>query len=117
MNSILTTTKKMIGLTEEYEIFDVDIITYINSTFAVLRELGVGPNEGFSIDGPEAVWDDFVAPGPLQSLVRAYMPLKVRLLFDTTMTSGVNEAIKGQISDLEWRINTEVDPEDTYVDL
>ena len=48
-DSILTTIKKMLGISEEYEHFDIDIITHINSTFSILAQLGVGPDKGFSI--------------------------------------------------------------------
>ena len=43
MDSILTSIKKLLGITEEYEHFDQDIIMHINSVFSVLTQLGVGP--------------------------------------------------------------------------
>ena len=37
MESILTSIKKMLGITEEYEHFDSDLIIHINSVFMILR--------------------------------------------------------------------------------
>ena len=39
-DSILSSVKKMLGLPEEYDAFDLDIITHINSAFTVLTQLG-----------------------------------------------------------------------------
>ena len=55
-DSILTSIKKLLGITEEYTHFDPDIIIHINSVFMILTQLGVGPPKGFSIRDKEAVW-------------------------------------------------------------
>ena len=49
MESILTSIKKLLGIAEEYEHFDADLIMHINSVFMILTQLGVGPSEGFRI--------------------------------------------------------------------
>ena len=68
MESILTSIKKLLGITEEYEHFDVDIIMHINSVFMILTHLGVGPAEGFSIKDKTTTWDEFVAENQLESV-------------------------------------------------
>lgn len=103
--SILISTKKVLGLGEEYHPFDLDIITYINSSFSVLSQLGIGPDEGFSIQDEFAVWDDFVVPPIQQHVVKSFMYLKVRLLFDPPGTSYLLESINKQLAELEWRLN------------
>ncbi|MCD8097864.1 MAG: hypothetical protein LUE31_07505 [Lachnospiraceae bacterium] len=106
MDSILTSIKKLLGITEEYEYFDVDVIMNINAAFSVLRQLGVGPDEGFSITDSSAVWTDFLSDDTRLELVKTYVYLKVKLTFDSTsLTSGVIDSINRQISELEWRIN------------
>ena len=60
MESILISIKKLLGVTELYTVFDADIIMHINSVFSVLNQLGVGPQEGFSIENGDAVWSDFI---------------------------------------------------------
>ena len=48
-DSILNTTKKLLGIAEENTEFDLDIILHINSVFTILTQLGVGPNKGFFV--------------------------------------------------------------------
>ena len=42
MDSILTSIKKLLGITEEYENFDHDIIMHISSGFMIFNQLEVG---------------------------------------------------------------------------
>ena len=49
MESILTSIKKLLGIAEEYEHFDADIIMHINSALMVLTQLGIGPSNGLII--------------------------------------------------------------------
>lgn len=110
MESILTSVKKMLGITEEYEHFDADLIIHINSVFMILVQLGVGSAEGFSIQSKDDVWFDFMPEGSKLELVKSYMYLKVRLLFDPPLGSAVIDVMNRQISEFEWRINAAVDP-------
>ena len=55
MDSILTSTKKLLGITEEDISFDLDIIMHINSVFAILTQMGVGPDEGFYIEDKQDI--------------------------------------------------------------
>ena len=45
VESILTSIKLLLGITEDYDYFDAQIITHINSVFMILTQLGVGPPE------------------------------------------------------------------------
>lgn len=112
MESILTSVKKLLGITEEYEHFDADLIMHINSVFMVLAQMGVGPEQGFSIRGKDELWTDFMPPEELLKLelVRSYIYLKVKLLFDPPLSSSVIEVMNRQISEFEWRLNVAVDP-------
>ena len=109
MDSILTSIKKMLGIDEEYGRFDTDIIININSVFGILNQLGVGPDAGFSIQDSTSTWDDFI-PNLTQNatkfdMIKSYIYLKVRLLFDPPTSSAVLDAINRQISEFEWRLN------------
>ena len=110
MDSILTSVKKMLGIPEDYEQFDMDIIMHINSVFMILTQLGVGPEEGFTISNKSDKWSDFIGEGKLVELIKSYVYLKVRLIFDPPQSSSVIEAMNRQISEFEWRINVAVDP-------
>lgn len=109
MTSILTSVKKMLGIAEEYDHFDSDIIMHINSVFAILTQLGVGPKEGFFIEDDTTSWSDFIQSNSLLNQVKSYMYLKVKLLFDPPPSSSVIESTNRLISELEWRINVAVD--------
>lgn len=105
-NSILNSTKKILGLDENYTAFDLDVITHINTSFSILNQIGVGPAEGFAITGKNEVWSDFSAPDNQLSMVRTYIYLKVRSLFDPPGTSFLIEAMNDQIREHEWRLST-----------
>lgn len=111
MDSILTSIKKLLGISEEYTQFDDDIIMHINTVFLNLTQLGVGPEEGFSIEDDTADWEDFAdleSNLPLNA-VKSYVYLKVKLLFDPPLSSAVIESTNRMISELEWRLNVAVD--------
>ena len=110
MDSILTSIKKLLGITEEYENFDQDIIMHINSAFMILNQLGVGPKSGCSISDKSATWDEVIPESSNFEAVKTYVHLKVKLMFDPPLSSTVIEAIKSQINELEWRLNVSVDP-------
>lgn len=107
--SILTSIKKLLGITEEYTQFDADIIMHINSVFMILQQLGVGPEEGFSIVDKNDTWDDYLPEGTNLEAVKSYMHLKVKLLFDPPLSSAVMECMKQMISEMEWRLNVQAE--------
>lgn len=103
-DSILTSIKKILMIDESYTVFDPDIILHINSAFATLNELGLGPDEGFMIDDATAVWADFFTDMRLNS-VKSYVGLRVKVVFDPPSNPRVVQAIETQIKELEWRLN------------
>lgn len=104
-NSILKSTKKILGLSDTYDAFDLDILTHINAVFSEFDLLGIGPVNGYFIEDDSATWDDFLVPPNQLSIVRTLMFLKVRLLFDPPTTSFHLEAAKNQIEKYEWLLN------------
>lgn len=109
--SILTSIKKLLGIEENYTHFDADIIMHINSVFAILTQMGVGPANGFSITGKDETWSNYIsADQNIFSLVKSYVYLKVRLLFDPPLSSAAIESINRQISEFEWRLFVAADP-------
>ena len=109
MDSILTSIKKLLGITEEYEHFDQDIIMHINSVFMILTQMGVGPEEGFTISDSTTTWNEFTNDDKKIEAVKTYVYLKVRLLFDPPASSSVMEAINRSINEIEWRLNIAAD--------
>ena len=109
MDSILTSVKKIIGISEEDESFDTDLIIHINSVLMILSQLGVGPEDGFSITDKSAVWTDIIGDNKFIEAVKTFVGLKVRLIFDPPTSSAVLDSINKTISELEWRINVMVE--------
>ena len=107
MESILNSTKKKLGIGEDYTHFDDgDLIDHINTVFADLNLLGVGPAEGFMIENSDAIWDDYLTDNPLKlQQVKTYMYLRLKLIFDPPTQSAVLTSYKEQIEKLEWLLN------------
>lgn len=103
-DSILTSTKKILGIEEDYTAFDVDVLMHINSVFSTLNQLGIGPEEGYAIEDATPVWSDFFGPELRLNSIKTYTYLRVRLLFDPPQTSFHISALKEQILELEWRL-------------
>lgn len=105
MNSILTSIKKLLGIPENNEAFDIDIIIHINASFSTLNQLGVGPESGFSIASKNETWDEYSTNSILISLVKDYIYYKVRLKFDPPGTSFGIDAFNEMAKEAEWRLN------------
>lgn len=104
-DSILVTIKAMLGMTEDYDAFDTDIIVGINSVILSLHQLGIGPEEGFAVTSKEEKWSDLLGTDDiLLTAAQQYVFLKVRLIFDPPSSSAHIEAMKNTISELEWRL-------------
>lgn len=110
IESILDSVKKIIGIDRRYDAFDEDLIMHINAVFMILRQMGVGPQNGFAIEDSSAVWSDYISDLALLQSVRTYIGLKVRMMFDPPTSSTLAEAINRNIAELEWRLNVQVDP-------
>lgn len=113
-DSILNSIKKLLGITEDYKHFDMDIIMHINMAFMILYQLGVGPSTPFSIEDESSEWSDFLGDSSDLNGVKTYIYLKVRQVFDPPQSSAVAEAIKQNIAELEYRLNAAVDPKHTF---
>ena len=109
--SILTSIKKMLGMEENYNVFDTDIIIHINTIFMTLNQLGVGPSSGFKIEDDSAIWSEYIDEDSDLEAVKTYIYLKVKLLFDPPLSSSVIEVMKQSIAELEWRLNVQTSSE------
>ena len=109
MESILTSIKAMLGITEQYTHFDAELIMHINSAFSILTQIGVGPSTGFSIQDDYATWTDFMPTDPRLEMVKTYMYKKVKFIFDPPDRSVIADALKRDIDELEFRLSVAVD--------
>lgn len=104
-DSILQSTKNLLGISEDDDGFDGELVLLINGVFMTLLQLGIGPESGFSITGPDETWDSYNSDALLTDSIKTYLYLKVRMLFDPPASSTVAEAFNGRIAELESRLN------------
>lgn len=104
INSILVSIKTLLNIRDDDTAFDNELILYINSALSILTTLGVGPTDGFFITGSSETWDMFLASEHALDLVKSYVHLKVRIMFDPP-TGSVLTAFQELIAEYEWRIN------------
>ncbi len=110
-DSILDGTKKILGIGPEHEMFDYDIMTHINSVFATLHQLGIGPSGGFMIEDNSSKWDDYLEGKKNLNAVKTYVYLRVRLLFDPPANSFLVTSLNEQRQELEWRLTEQREEE------
>lgn len=117
-SSILNSTKRILNLDFAYTAFDTDIITHINAAFSVLNQLGIGPVDGYMIESDNEEWEDLLLneesdpedplasiPSNQLNLVKTYIYLKTRMVFDPPTTSYLIDAMNKQIAECEWRLS------------
>lgn len=110
MSSILNDVKKMLGIDPSHTEFDSDILIHINTTLSILHQLGIESSEPLEIIDTSTTWKELIGSNKNLNDVKTYIYLKVRLMFDPPINSAVTEVMNKQISELEWRLNIEVDP-------
>lgn len=109
-DSILMTIRKLVCGNANADHFDTDLLVHINTCFSILNQLGVGPENGFVVTDETQSWSSYIADNRVLNMVKTYVTLKIKVVFDPPLTSSVLEAMNKQISELEWRLNVAVDP-------
>jgi len=110
-DSILTSTKKLLGIESTYNSFDTDIIIHINTVLSSLVQMGVGPSTGFAIEGVSEKWSDFIgSTSVLTQQVKSYVYIKVKMLFDPPANGNLLDALKENAKEMEFRLFVQTDP-------
>ena len=109
-DSILMTIRKLVCGDPYADHFDTDLLVHINACFSILNQLGVGPENGFVVTDETQSWSSYIADNYILNMVKTYVTLKVKKIFDPPLTNSVLEAMDKEISQLEWRLNVAVDP-------
>lgn len=107
--SILDSVKKYLGIEPEYTHFDPDIIMLINSGISKLAQLGIGPKDGFEISDQTSHWGDLIGDAKNLSIVKRYLCIEVKLVFDPPSNSFLVNSLKDIQKEDEWRITCMVD--------
>lgn len=108
-DSILASIKDAAGVSSEDNAFDEELVLHINSTFITLRQNGIGPETLFFIEDETATWHDFIDDDSILPMIKSYITLQVRVLFDPPTSSALMDALKNKIAEYEWRLSIECD--------
>lgn len=108
-DSILRTIKLMLGLTDEITSFDEELKVHINSLFTILNQLDCISDDGFRITGYDETWGQLTDQVTIAEMIKEFMYLKVRMVFDPPGSSVVSDAFNQRIAELEWRMNVQAE--------
>jgi hypothetical protein len=108
MDSILNSTKKLLGIEVDELHFDQELIMHVNSALMSLSQIGVG-EEGTFITSENDTWTSILGSNTKLESAKIYVYLKVRLIFDPPTSAFVLDSIERQLTQLEWRLNVQVE--------
>lgn len=121
-DSVLDSVKQALGLTPDVTQFDLDVTMHINSVIGSLLQMGVSNNSALYVPDNTTPWAAITTRQDVINLVKTYMYLKVRMIFDPPDGRYALPAVEKIIEELEWRIvstveSTPVIPVPTWWDL
>ena len=104
LDSVLLSTKQMLGISPEDTSFDVNVIMSINTALTILMDLGLTEVEDQIVTSDKMTWDELLGGRTDIEYVKTYIYQKVKLIFDPPTSTAAIDAIQRSISELEWRI-------------
>lgn len=107
---ILDTIKELLGSTDAYSAFDKQLIVHINSVLSAVCQLGAGPDVPFRLTTGNETWGEVIGNNPYIELIKDYVYIKTKLVFDPPQNSTILNALKEECKEIEWRLNVAVDP-------
>jgi len=111
IDNILIDIKKLIGLLEEDDSFDVDVLININNAIDTLWELGV-INKPYNRVQNDTTWTQIFGNECSQlDMIKTYIYLKTKLIFDPPLNASLLESLRENIRETEYRLNISYDPE------
>ena len=104
--SILTTIKNMLEIDLDDDCFDEELVTYINTCFIMLKQVGVIDYD-FYVTDKTTSWSDLLKDkvSSFQSL-KTYIYARVKILFDPPSSSTLS-SYENLIRELEFRLGME----------
>ena len=103
-DSVLSSTKQMLGISPEDTSFDVNVIMSINTALTTLMDLGLTEVEDEIVIDDDMTWDDLLGGRTDIEYVKTYIYQKVKMIFDPPTSTAAIDAMQRSISELEWRI-------------
>lgn len=110
-DSILSSTKKLLGIPLDSFEFDPDICMFINSAIGTLTQLGIGPSNGYIVMNEDQTFFDFLGKNAeLFPQVQTFLFYKTKIGWDnSTMSSSVLATMKEEIKEIEFRLQVTAD--------
>ena len=109
MSSILDDIKGLFSINNTDQ--DQDLMLLINSVFMILKQLGVGPENGFLLVDNTQTWVDFLEDRPDLEAIKTYVYLKVSLLFAPPSNEVIKQSLEAQISQFEQSLTDQMEGE------
>ncbi len=104
LDSVLLSTKQMLGISPEDTSFDVNVLMNINTALTILMELGLTEVEDQLVTDDKMTWDDLLGGRTDIEYVKTYVYQKVKMIFDPPTSTAAIDAMQRSINELEWRI-------------
>lgn len=107
MSVILEDVKHALGVnasSDDDTFFDLDILTFINTAFAIILQNGAG-NSDFIVE-EYTLWSEFTDDSQLLNMVKSYVIYTVKTYFDPPANSVLKQQQKEIRDELLYRINT-----------
>lgn len=103
-DSVLSSTKQMLGISPEDTSFDINVIISINTALTILMDLGLTEVEDQLVTSDKMTWDELLGGRTDIEYVKTYVYQKVKMIFDPPTSTAAIDAMQRSISELEWRI-------------
>lgn len=108
--SILDSIKKFVGVSVDDDAFDDELIMIVNGIFMTLQQIGVGSQSTlFHIEDNSSTWSDYLENPTELPMVQTYTAIRTRLVFDPPQSSTLEQALRQEVAEYEWRLNVKVD--------
>ena len=104
-SSILEDVKKFCQIPDFDDGFDTELLILINSTLMSIAQISAKAQSGTLVTGSEDTWASLIEGDDEMEGIKAYVCMKVKMIFDPPSSSFVLEAYKNEIAELEWRLH------------
>ena len=102
---ILSSVKELLGISYEDESFDFEILMHINTTLAILFQIGVEEAGDTPVIDITTTWRELFGDRTDLEMVKTYIYFKVKSMFDPPTNSAGLESLNRVMKEFEWRIN------------
>ena len=102
---ILSSIKELLGISYEDESFDFEILMHINTTLAILFQMGVDEAGDTPVIDITTTWRELFGDRTDLEMVKTYIYFKVKSMFDPPTNSAGLESLNRVMKEFEWRIN------------